>query len=76
MMASSGGATQTWLENIQAIDEFAKGKTIEELEAAVTELEGIGEDGDVADVVTGATFSDTAGYLQTIIDAAQAATAE
>ncbi|MHC5373760.1 peptidoglycan-binding protein [Enterococcus sp. LJL120] len=73
MMASSGGATQTWMENVEAIDEFAKGKTIDELKAAVTELEGLSEDDSPADVVTGATFSDSAGYLSAIIEAAEAA---
>lgn len=76
LMASAGGSTMTWLENIDAIDEFAKGKTIEELQAAVTELNGLGEEDSVADVVTGATFEGTAGYLEAIIEAAQAATAE
>lgn len=70
MMAEKGGATQTWDDSINAISEFAKGKTASELEEAVTELNDQGEDGNPSDVVSGATFSDTAGYLQAIIDSA------
>ena len=44
-----------------------------ELEKAVSDLKGQGEDTKVSDVVSGATFADTAGYLQAIIDAAKKA---
>lgn len=70
LMADKGGATQTWDESIDAIAEFAKGKTASELEDAVSDLNDQGEDGNPSDVVSGATFSDTAGYVQSIIDAA------
>lgn len=71
MMEENAGATMTYMDNMQAIVEFAQGKSISELEDAVSELEGQGEDDEVADVVSGATFVDTAGYLQAIIDTAQ-----
>lgn len=71
MMEENAGATKTYIDNIQAISEFAQGKSISELEDAVSELEGQGEDDDIADVVSGATFVDTAGYLQAIIDTAK-----
>lgn len=70
MMADKGGATQGWAESMDAITAFAVGKTVSELEDTVKELADLGEDGNPADVVTGATFSDTSGYLQAIIDAA------
>lgn len=73
LMEENGGATLHWLENVALITEFAKGKTIAELEEAVADLEAQGEDGVVADVVSGATFSDTQNYLQAIVDAAKAA---
>ncbi len=71
MMAEKGGATQTWQESVDAITNFTKGKTVEELETALTELDALGEEGNPADVVSGATFSDTHGYLQAIVDTAK-----
>ncbi|MBP1045035.1 peptidoglycan-binding protein [Enterococcus sp. BWM-S5] len=73
LMADKGGASQGWSDSMNAIAEFALGKTVSELEATVKELDGLGEDDSPADVVTGATFSDTSGYLQAIIDAMKAA---
>ncbi|MCB5951755.1 peptidoglycan-binding protein [Enterococcus sp. BWT-B8] len=73
MMADKGGATNAYSDNMAAITEFALGKTVKELEDTVKELDGLGEDDSPADVVTGATFSDTSGYLQVIIDAMNAA---
>lgn len=70
IVKSKGKATQTWQENSNAIDEFAKGKTIAELETAVSDLKGKKK---VSDVVSGATFTDTSGYLTAIISAAKAA---
>ena len=70
MMADKGGATQTWSESMDAIISFAREKTAAELEDTVADLDKLGEDDSPADVVTGATFSDTSGYLQAIIDAA------
>lgn len=58
-MAERGGATIAYLENIEAIEEYIAGKTIDELSAA-----------DV-DSVSGATLSDTAGYIATAVAAAE-----
>lgn len=68
-MTENGEATQTWKASMKAISAFAVGKTAAEIEEAVKKLDDLGEDGNVADVVTGATFSDTGGYLQAIADA-------
>ncbi|WP_125705048.1 peptidoglycan-binding protein [Lacticaseibacillus daqingensis] len=70
LMKKEAKATHTWTENAIAINDFAKGKTIAELEAAVASLKGKSK---VADVVSGATFVDTAGYLTAVIEAAKAA---
>ncbi|WP_321383304.1 peptidoglycan-binding protein [uncultured Enterococcus sp.] len=72
LMADKGGASQGWADSMNAIAKFAVGKTVSELEASVKELDGLGEDDSPADVVTGATFSDTSGYLQAIIEAMKA----
>lgn len=72
-MKDHGGATLTWQANMQAIEGFVKGKTVAELEKAAADVAKIPEGGKVSDVVTGATFEDTHGYLQSIIDAAKAA---
>lgn len=71
MMEESADAEYTYVDNMQAILDFAQGKTVSELEEAVSELEGQGEDDAIADVVSGATFVDTVGYLQAIIDTVQ-----
>ncbi|MGX7197553.1 peptidoglycan-binding protein [Enterococcus olivae] len=71
MMAENAGATQSWQESIDAITDFTKGKTVAELEEALGELDALGEEGNPADVVSGATFSDTQGYLQSIVDTAK-----
>lgn len=71
MMKEKGGATQTWAQSITAITDFAKGKTVADLEKAVADLEALGEEGNPADVISGATFSDSRGYLQAIVDTAK-----
>lgn len=71
MMEENADAEHTYLENMQAILDFTQGKMVSELEEAVSELEGQSEEDAVADVVSGATFVDTAGYLQAIIDTVQ-----
>ncbi|UUX34143.1 peptidoglycan-binding protein [Fundicoccus culcitae] len=71
MMTENAGSTISYIDNMAAISEFVSGKTIAELEEAVAELEGLGEEGNVADVVSGATLVDAGGYIQAIIDAAQ-----
>ena len=70
-MKEKGGATQTWAQSITAITDFAKGKTVADLEKAVADLEALGEEGNPADVISGATFSDSRGYLQAIVDTAK-----
>lgn len=70
MMTDKAGATQTWQQSMTAITDFAKGKTVAELEEAVKALEALGEEGNPADVISGATFTDSRGYLQAIIDTA------
>lgn len=64
MMAEGAGATETYSGNINAIIDFAKGKTLEEIQNFLDESEA----GEVIDAVAGATFVDTAGYLQAIVD--------
>ena len=72
-MADKAGATNSYGDNMAHIQTFAIGKTIAELEKAVGELDALGEKDSPADVVSGATFSDSKGYLQAIIDTAKAA---
>lgn len=70
MMAENAGSTVTIADNYDAIEEFAKGKTVAEIEEGITSLNDLGEEGDVSEVVSGATLADSAGYLQAIVDAA------
>ncbi|MBG9982179.1 peptidoglycan-binding protein [Aerococcaceae bacterium DSM 111020] len=70
-MEEIAGATQTYGESMDAVQAFAEGKTLEEIQAAIDELGALPEDGSPADVVSGSTFADTSGYLQTIIDVAE-----
>lgn len=70
-MEEIAGATQTYGESMDAIQAFAEGKTLEEIQAAIDELAALPEDGSAADVVSGSTLVDTSGYLQTIIDVAE-----
>ena len=51
-LAENGGATQTWLESIQAIEAYCVGKT-------ASELSGV-------DAVSGSTLTDSANYLALI----------
>ena len=67
-MASRGGATQELVTSWTAIEEFAAGKTITELEAFAAEKAGAG-----ADAISGATLTDTVNYLKGIIEAAKVA---
>lgn len=70
MMADIAGSTISYDDNLDAIQDFAIGKTLAEIEEAIAELDGLGEDDEIADVVSGATFVDTSGYLQAIVDTA------
>ena len=68
-MASRGGATQELVVSWQAIEAFVAGKTIAELESyAYDKAEAAG-----VDVISGATLTDTLGYLKGIIAAANVA---
>lgn len=68
-MAEKGGSTVALVDNYEAIQSFAEGKTIAELEAAIDGKSAT----EVVDAVSGATLVDTIGYLENIIEAAKAA---
>ena len=68
-MAEKGGATNTLDENMAAIHEFVKGKTVTELEETLKENPGE----KMVDVVSGSTLADTEGYVKFIVEAAKAA---
>ncbi|MBZ2174439.1 hypothetical protein K8M07_04175 [Schnuerera sp. xch1] len=65
-MAEEANATNTYAENINAIESYVKGKTVEELQTLVNNNEA----SDVIDAVSGATLADTSGYIKAIIEAA------
>ena len=67
MMKEKAESTVSIWDNYKAIQDFAMGKTIDELKEVV---EGA-EDGKPIDAVTGATLVDTKGYLQAIIETAE-----
>lgn len=73
LMKTNMDATYTWSENIQAIIHATIGKTVNEVNEVIGELSEQGEDDSLEDVVSGATFVDTSGYLQAIVDAAKQA---
>ncbi len=66
------GSTVQIAANYDAIEAYAVGKTIAELEAATAEAEAAA----FVDAVTGATAADTLGYVKGILAAAKAALAE
>ncbi|WP_428910686.1 hypothetical protein [Niallia sp. Krafla_26] len=70
-MAEKAGATNTLDENMAAIHEFVKGKTVAELEEVLKENEAKPEG--MVDVVSGSTLADTYGYVKFIVEAAKAA---
>ena len=65
MMAEKGGSTVALDANFDAIQNFAVGKTISELEDVAA------KGAEAVDAVSGATLVDTAGYLSAIVDAAK-----
>lgn len=67
-MMESAGSTVTYADNMEALIDHAKGSTVEEIQTTIDELNDLGEDDEIADVISGATFVDTAGYLQAIVD--------
>lgn len=66
-MTEKAKSTVSIADNYKAIQDFAKGKTIDELKEVVDGA----EDGKAIDAVTGATLVDTKGYLQAIINTAE-----
>lgn len=66
-MAEKGGATNTLDENMAAIHEFVKGKTVAQLEETLKENPGE----KMVDVVSGSTLADTEGYVKFIVEAAK-----
>lgn len=67
MMKEKAEATVSIWDNYKAIQDFAIGKTIDELKEAIADA----EDGKPIDAVTGATLVDTKGYLEAIIETAE-----
>lgn len=67
LMKEKAGSTVSIAYNYKAIQNFVKGKTIEELKEVVAGA----EDGKAIDAVTGATLVDTKGYLEAIIETAE-----
>lgn len=66
-MKERGGATVSIADNYDAIEAFVAGKTIADLEKVVADA----KPGEAIDAVTGATLTDTHGYLSVIIEAAK-----
>lgn len=66
MMIEHAKATKDLSENYKAIEEFTKGKTAEDIKKTADE----NEEGKPVDAVSGATLTDTVGYLDVIYDAA------
>lgn len=64
MMADKGKATQTYVESMTAITEYAVGKTAADLQKEFDDHETM------AEVITGATFADASGYVESIIKTA------
>lgn len=67
MMKEKAESTVSIWDNYKAIQDFAIGKTIDELKDAIADT----EDGKPIDAVTGATLADTKGYLEAIIETAE-----
>lgn len=67
LMKEKAKSTVSIADNYKAIQNFVKGKTIEELKEVVAGA----EDGKAIDAVTGATLVDTKGYLEAIIETAE-----
>ena len=66
-MAAKAGSTVELAKNYDAIQDYCNGKTVAELKELVAK-----EATAVVDAVSGATLADTAGYIQTVIDAVSA----
>lgn len=70
LMKEKAESTVAYLDNLNAISAYANGKTVEEIKAGAEEVEALGENGNVADVVSGATLVDAGGYLNAIAELA------
>jgi len=68
-MATKAGSTKPLIESWAAIEEFATGKTVAELEKVLAES----TPGEVVDAVSSSTLVDTHGYIASIVEAAKAA---
>lgn len=66
-MKEYGQATKTMMENYKAIEEFAIGKTSEEL----VEVANSGKEGEPIDAVSSATLSGTSGLLKDLAEASK-----
>jgi len=66
---AKAGSTVTIYDNFTAIEDFVAGMTIAELENLLNQYDKAA----IVDVVTGATLTDTYGYLSAILAAAKAA---
>lgn len=69
-MKTKAGSTVPYEKNLDAIEDFATGKTIAELEKVIKDTP---KDKLPVDTVTGSTLTDTQGYLTAILEAAKAA---
>lgn len=69
-MAKSGGSTQPWDKNMAAIEKYAVGKTVAELEAT---LKNTPKEKMPVDTISGSTLTDSYGYLSAIVEAAKVA---
>lgn len=67
LMEENAGATKTLADNYKAIQDFAKGKTIGELE----EILSGAKDGEPIDAISEATLVDSKGYLEAIVNTAK-----
>lgn len=70
-LAEKAGSTVKYADNLNAIQDFVKGKKISELEDLVSN-KSVEE---VTDAVSGATLADTAGYIKAVLEAAKQAEA-
>ncbi|ASA26183.1 hypothetical protein [Paenibacillus donghaensis] len=68
-MTEEAKSTVAYDKNLAAVEKYATGKTIKELEATLAKKSKT----QMVDAVSGATLVDTKGYLTAILDAAKAA---
>jgi len=68
-MKEEANSTISYDKNMAAVEKYATGKTIKELEATLTKK----SKSQMVDAVSGATLVDTKGYLTAILNAAKAA---